>query len=325
MTERVSRDRERIRLLVSVAEMYYHDGLSQEEIATKVGYSRPTVSRLLDEARLSGIVRFQIGHPLEHVIRLEEALESVFPGVRFHVGENVAASSGVSEVGRVAAELLARDLKSGQLVGISTGTTVASVAAHLNHSQTRLDRDLTFVQLLGAVAAQNPMLDGAEMCRQFALAFNSDFRTMPAPLVARDLLAAKTFRDNETIAEALERARSVDVAVIGIGRFHQRNVTRDILYGWTESDTRRQLAEAGAVCHVLGQFVGAHGEILGNEINQRIIGLRLSELVAIPRVIAVAAGVEKTHAVLAALEGGLLQDLVTDFETASKVLGLASR
>ena len=318
-------DRERIRLLVSVAEMYYRDGLSQDEIAPKVGYSRPTVSRLLDEARLTGIVRFQIGHPLEHVIRLEEELAAQFPGVRFHVGENVASSTGVVEVGRLAAELLARELKTGQRVGVSTGSTVASVAEHLLHSQTRIDRNVTFVQLIGAVAAHNQMIDGPELCRRFARAFDADFLTLPAPLVARDLASARIFRDDETIAEALAAARSVDVALIGIGRFVQRNATRDVLYGWTEPHTRRELASAGAVGHVLGQFIGAAGEILSNEINQRIIGLRLQELAAVPRVIAVASGLDKCHAVRAALATELVHDLVIDFDTASTVLGLAQR
>ncbi|MDG4667125.1 sugar-binding domain-containing protein [Mycobacterium sp. 236(2023)] len=318
-------DRERIRLLVGVAEMYYQDGLRQDEIATKVGYSRATVSRLLDEAKLRGIVRFQIGHPLEHVIRLETELAAHFPKVRFHVGENMSPANAVPDVGRLAAELLARELRDGQQVGISTGSTVAAVADVLPQRAAGLASDLTFVQLVGTVAAHNAMTDGPELCRRFATAFEADFATLPAPLVARNFASARSFREDYVIAAALDRARNVDVALLGIGRFHQRNATGDILYGWTEQETRRQLAAAGAVAHVLGQFLGPRGEILNNEINRRIIGLELRELATIPRVIAVTAGTEKTRAILAALETGLIHDLVLDFETASTVLGAATR
>ena len=76
---------------------------------------------------------------------------------------------------------------------------------------------------------------------------------------------------------------------------------------------------------MLGQCIGAAGEILSNEINQRIIGLRLQELAAVPRVIAVASGLDKCHAVRAALATELVHDLVIDFDTASTVLGLAQR
>lgn len=318
-------DRERIRLLVGVAEMYYHDGLRQDEIATKVGYSRATVSRLLDEAKLRGIVRFQIGHPLEHVIRLEAELAAHFPQVRFHVGENISPATAVTDVGRLAAELLTRVLTDGQQVGISTGSTVAAVADVLPQRTAGLASDLTFVQLVGTVAAHNAMTDGPELCRRFATAFAADFATLPAPLVARNFASARSFREDYVIAAALDRARNVEVALIGIGRFHQRNATGDILYGWTEQETRRQLAAAGAVAHMLGQFLGPRGEILSNEINRRIIGLELRELAKIPRVIAVAAGADKTRAVLAALETGLIHDLVLDLETASTVLGAATR
>src|SRR5450759_644594 len=43
--------RGRLDLLLSVARMYYLEDRSQDEIATSIGYSRPTVSRLLAEAR----------------------------------------------------------------------------------------------------------------------------------------------------------------------------------------------------------------------------------------------------------------------------------
>lgn len=325
MSVRTDPDRQRIRLLVSVAEMYYHDGMRQEEIATKVGYSRATVSRLLDEAKLRGIVRFQIGHPLEHVVRLETELAAHFPDVRFHIGENLSPANAVTDVGRLGAELLTHELTNGHQVGISTGSTVAAVADMLPQRAVGLPSELTFVQLVGTVASHNPMADGPELCRRFATAFEAEFATLPAPLVARNFASARSFREDYVIAAALDRARNVDVALIGIGRFHQRNATGDILYGWTEQETRRQLAAAGAVAHVLGQFLGPRGQILNNEINRRIIGLELRELAKIQRVIAVSAGAEKTRAVLAALETGLIHDLVIDFETASAVLGATTR
>ena len=38
-------------LLVHVAQLYYHQNLNQSEISKIVGLSRPTVSRMLEEAR----------------------------------------------------------------------------------------------------------------------------------------------------------------------------------------------------------------------------------------------------------------------------------
>ena len=43
-------------LLVHVAQLYYQQNLNQSEISKIVGLSRPTVSRMLEEAREVGIV-----------------------------------------------------------------------------------------------------------------------------------------------------------------------------------------------------------------------------------------------------------------------------
>ena len=50
-------------LTASVARRYYLDGRSKIEIAEEFSLSRFKVARLLDDARSSGLVRIEIGHP----------------------------------------------------------------------------------------------------------------------------------------------------------------------------------------------------------------------------------------------------------------------
>ena len=47
---------ERVRLLVKISRLYYEDGLNQQDIAKRLGISRPHVSRMLAVARAEGIV-----------------------------------------------------------------------------------------------------------------------------------------------------------------------------------------------------------------------------------------------------------------------------
>jgi deoxyribonucleoside regulator len=42
---------ERRRLLVKISRLYYEDGLNQQDIAKRLGISRPHVSRMLAAAR----------------------------------------------------------------------------------------------------------------------------------------------------------------------------------------------------------------------------------------------------------------------------------
>lgn len=42
--------------LVQAARLYYEDGLTQAQVAAKIGVSRPQVSKMLAHAREAGIV-----------------------------------------------------------------------------------------------------------------------------------------------------------------------------------------------------------------------------------------------------------------------------
>ena len=71
---------------------------------------------------------------------------------------------------------------------------------------------------------------------------------------------------------------------------------------------------------ILGHFFDLDGQPVACEVDQRIIALSLDQLRAMPTVVAVAGGSEKTEAVLGALRGSYANVLVTDAETAQAVL-----
>ena len=48
------------RLMVRVCDLYYNQGISQQQIAKDLNLSRPTVSRVLALAREQGIVKISI-------------------------------------------------------------------------------------------------------------------------------------------------------------------------------------------------------------------------------------------------------------------------
>lgn len=70
--------RQHIEKLIRVSQMYYDEGLNQSQIAGEVGYSRSSVSRMLTEARETGIVQITIGHPLQRLQSLEENLRNKY-------------------------------------------------------------------------------------------------------------------------------------------------------------------------------------------------------------------------------------------------------
>lgn len=66
---------DRASLLADVAEMYYLEQKNQAEIAKTIGVTRSMISRMLTEARESGIVEIRIQRPLQSDPELESALK----------------------------------------------------------------------------------------------------------------------------------------------------------------------------------------------------------------------------------------------------------
>ena len=67
-----------ISLLVEAARLYYEHDFSQQQIAQKLGVSRPGVSRLLNKAREQGIVRIEIRDPSDRGIKIENDLREKY-------------------------------------------------------------------------------------------------------------------------------------------------------------------------------------------------------------------------------------------------------
>jgi len=76
---------------------------------------------------------------------------------------------------------------------------------------------------------------------------------------------------------------------------------------------------------ILGQFFDADGNVVDLPIHDRRIGIELSDLAHVPKVVGVAGGLHKTAAILGALHGGFLDVLVTNELAAIRLLELERR
>src|SRR3954468_13561446 len=54
---------EDLRLALRAATLYYLDGLTQAEVAARLGVSRPTAGRLIARAKADGLVRIEVVVP----------------------------------------------------------------------------------------------------------------------------------------------------------------------------------------------------------------------------------------------------------------------
>ena len=302
--------RERASLLLEVAHLYWDEGLDQARIASRMGYSRPTVSRMLSEARRHGVVTVTVSHPIERLMALEEQLAQAFGLKEARVAEDRAdgASGPGAEVARVCGDLLLERCGPRGVIAVSNGRAVGAVVHHLPE---RVWPESTAVAMLGSAGESFHLEDGPDICRNLALRLGGHYRSLPVPLVFDSLKNARAVRSEEQVATTLELA--------GIGAVGE-TTSSPLLRRWMTPAVMRECRRKHVVAHVCGHHLDAEGNHVRTALCDRTLCLDPSRLSDIPLVIGVAAGRDKVDAVRATLRGDYLSALVTDESTARSLL-----
>ena len=109
------------RFLIKAAELYYRDGLSQQEIAKKLHTSRTSISRALIQARNEGYVQIRIQYPEQSDLALERKLEEKYGLTEALIAVPAYEQSSDQEVAFQAVDYILRVLKKNMVFVITWG------------------------------------------------------------------------------------------------------------------------------------------------------------------------------------------------------------
>jgi lsr operon transcriptional repressor len=308
-----------------VAWYYYKDELTQDEIARRLSMSRASVGRLLDRARRVGLVSinlnteyldaFELSGELRRTFGLAEAL--VVPD---HEKEPVDHHVMNARIGLGGAQFMSTHLRPGGSLGVGWGETVSRVIAATSFGTVG---PVHMVTLTGGVESylQTILSSQGEVAGERSEVTSAT--VIPSPIMASTPALAVALREEPTIQQVLKQACGVEYALVGVG-----TPTADatiVHMGYLNADDTRGLRARGVVGDILGQFFDAEGNVVELPIHDRRIGIDLSDLRSIPKVVGVAGGLHKTEAILGALHGGFLDVLVTNELAAIRLLELERR
>nr|BFF10562.1 hypothetical protein GCM10025699_18650 [Microbacterium flavescens] len=130
-------DARSVQRALTAAHLYYVQDRTMEAIARELGTSRSTVSRLLAQARATGIVDIRIRSPFAAPQLLEEHLAERF-GVTAQVVPVPDDANEVERLERVsvaAAHLLGDLIREDMTVGVAWGSTTAAISRRLAPSR----------------------------------------------------------------------------------------------------------------------------------------------------------------------------------------------
>jgi DNA-binding transcriptional regulator LsrR (DeoR family) len=298
-------------LMAAVAKRYYFDNRSRVELAHEFSISRFKVTRLLEGAVRSGIVRISITLPESVDADLSVRLRDKFGLDRALVAtvQGGSAHAVREALGRAAATLLGDLVTNDDVLGVASGRTIEATARHL----TRL-AGCDIVQLTGMSGDldDNPV----EVLRKVAELSGGRARLIYAPLTVATAEAAAALKTHPQIADAFERFSSVTIAVVAVGSWDPP----ESRYHGALSDTERDdLLASGVVADVGGVLLDRSGRAV-HDFDDRVLGIGAEQLAGIRQVLAVAGGLPKAEAIRAALRSGLVSSVVTDDSVALALL-----
>lgn len=308
---------DRIQQSITIAHMYYEQELSQNEIAKRMSISRPTVSRLLQFAKQTGLVRIQIMDPLASAEDLQAQLQTKYQISKVLVAPVPMANSSVvlETVGQTAANYLDNLVTDHDIVGIGWGKTIHAIATHLNVNEEL--SDVQVVQLKGSVSYSKYHTYAYESINAFANAFHSIPQYLPLPVIFDQKLTKNLAEKERHIQQLIELGKKANIAVFTVGTVRDSALVFQLNYF---TDAEMKFLQQHAVGDVFSRFIDARGQIVSTEINQRTIGIELDELKKKEHSILVASGTAKVSAIDAALTGHYANELITDQQTAQQLL-----
>jgi DNA-binding transcriptional regulator LsrR (DeoR family) len=302
--------------MAKVADLYYLRDLTQQEIADRLGLSRPTVSRLLQRARAEGVVRIEVNPPEESHHDLARELEERF-GLREAVvvtGRSESPTLTRRALGQAGARYLDRCLKGREVVGVSWGTTLNEVVHHVRPRPLRT----TVVPLVGGAGQVAPGVHANDLARRLAQAHGGEVHLLHAPAVVASPEVQEALCSDPGIRRALDLARRAQVALVGVGALVPSSTL--VQSGYFSVRELAALRERGAVGDVCTRPYTRDGLPVDEALQRRIVAVQFEDLRRIPTGVAVAGGLEKAEAILGLLRGDLVDVLVTDHLAARAVL-----
>lgn len=300
-------------LMAAIARRYYLQGQSKVAIADELGISRFQVARLIETARERGLVRIEIVRQGSLDVDASAQLQERY-GLRHAVVIDTAGDTSAvrQQLGAAAADLLAEVLQDGDVLGLPWSRSVYAVVGALS-SLPRVE----VVQLTGAIELPDFDSSAVDIVRRAARLSGGTAHVFYAPFVLDTKASADSLRRQPAVAQGLARADAVTIAVVGVGQWAPGEST---IHDLLKEPERRELAERGVVGEVAGVFFDASGNPLRPKAAARLITIDPDQFARIPEVIAVVSGAAKATAVRAALEGRLMQGIVTDLELAASLL-----
>lgn len=303
--------------LANISNMYYNENKTQSEIAKEFDTTRFKVAKYLQEARDKNIVTIEINHPEIRLSSLEKQFKE-----HFNLKEAIILKINTGDItndsqtiGKTAAEYIQSIIQEDSIVGLTWGKTLYHTLKNIKPNK---KLPITVVQPFGTSGKRNISTDTPSLVHLLSERYDGNYRLLYAPLYIMDDMVRKNLAMEFIINQSLLKSKKMDILLTGLG-------TPEAIYStllWKESFSQDEFIQHQAVGALYGRLYDKNGNFLNTDLNDKVFGIDLDSLYMVENKVCIVTGKFKSVAILGALRGRLIDTIVTDELTATKVLHL---
>lgn len=308
-------------LRIRAAWLYYNQGLTQKDVAEKLGISRSTVIRMLDEAIKRSEVQIFINEGIDDFIALGTELEK-----RYGIDEVVivpSAADGKAEttaksVGLALGQFLSEALPDGVNIGVGWGRTMTASLASFRPPHRQNCKVISLLGGLVAVHQSNPL----DYTWRFASQLGAECYMFPAPLIVNSIETKKALIDDCGLKPLFDLAAELDIAIVSCGDISPKATA--LSESFLPKSTIQELVEAGCVSDTMFNFIDAVGKSVDHPLNELAMSIDLDTLRKAKHIILASGGEQRAIAIRATIRRTGCNTLITDEAAAKALLALDS-
>lgn len=298
------------------AWLHYAGGLTQSEVAKRLGLTSLKAHRLITKANQEGLVKVYIDGEVSECVALEDDLSSRY-GLDYCevVPDFDGEDLPLKALGIAGAQFLKREIERGEdtLIGVGHGRTLAACVEYLPRISAEKTR---FVSLLGGLTRKfsaNPH----DVIHRLAERTGAEAYVMPVPMFANTVEDRTVLLGQKGISEVFDLGKAADLLIAGIGTAEREASL--VATGMIEKGEMEEIRRKGGVGELLGHFFDDTGKAVETTLSNRALALAREDI-SNRRIVAVAGGKVKVRAIKSVLEGRYLKGLVTDERTARSLV-----
>ncbi|WP_342616503.1 sugar-binding domain-containing protein [Rhodoferax sp. GW822-FHT02A01] len=297
--------------------------MGQAQIAEQLGLSQAKVSRLLKQSEQLGIVKITVHVPPGVHAEVESRVESLFgideclvvevPDAQLDVDDAISQALASSVASYL--ELMVPTMES--IAVSSWSSTLLAAVNVMRPTASGVTRHV--VQAFGGVGQPSVQRFATQLTERLAHLSHAEPTFMMAPGIAASPEAKRAIEADAACTHVLTMFDNLSGILMGIGSTAPSRMLRDSGNIFSDRDIE-ELKAAGAVGDVCLRFFDANGKLVRTGLNDRIIGIEADQVLKARRRIGVAGGPRKFEAIRGSLRGKWISTLITDLDTAKRLI-----